>query len=475
LMAMQAAPDSPEDIAKLPLLHRDDLDKKIRLVDRGKSGLHDATILTHDLFTNGILYLDISFELHGLDEADIPYVALLGSALLEMGTQKEDYVSLSQRIARKTGGIYASPLLSARGDSDTGVTRLFLRSKCMFDQTTELLDILHDVLLLPNFDDKERFKQIVLEHKADMETSIVPRGHSAVMTRLKAQYNEAHWIAEQLGGVSAIFFLRQLAKDIETDWPAVFQRLEKIRGNLLNRDHIIMNVTADAAAQPAVFQALETFIEKLPNPGNFVSKDWKTGAFANSEALIAPTMVNYVGRSANLFDTGYKMHGSALVITRYLQTAWLWEKIRVQGGAYGGMCSFDRYSGVFAFASYRDPNLAASLDVYDQTGAYLRNLQLDEDELTRSIIGAIGQLDSYQLPDAKGFSDTVRYLLNFTDEERQQIRDEVLGTTQKDFAAFGEVLDTAMKQSATAVLCSPDAITAAEKAGLKIDKQTKVL
>jgi Zn-dependent M16 (insulinase) family peptidase len=42
--------------------------------------------------------------------------------------------------------------------------------------------------------------------------------------------------------------------------------------------------------------------------------------------------------------------------------AFLWEKIRVQGGAYGGSCQFDRRSGGFTFISYRDPNLLATHD-----------------------------------------------------------------------------------------------------------------
>ena len=55
------------------------------------------------------------------------------------------------------------------------------------------------------------------------------------------------------------------------------------------------------------------------------------------------------------------------LLTRYLQTAWLWEKIRVQGGAYGGMCSFDHRTGSFIFASYRDPNIIKSINVYKDT------------------------------------------------------------------------------------------------------------
>ncbi len=147
-----------------------------------------------------------------------------------------------------------------------------------------------------------------------------------------------------------------------------------------------------------------------------------------------------MGKGANLYDLGYKLHGSNSVIRKFLGTTYLWEKVRVQGGAYGGFCTFDRDSGVFTYLSYRDPNLEKTLNNYDGTADFLRNLDLHEDELTKSIIGTIGSLDSYQLPDAKGFTSLSRHLIGLTDEARQQYRDEVLSTTAADFKAFGEVL-----------------------------------
>lgn len=475
LLALQSTPDSLEDLAKIPLLQRNDLDKNISTLTREASTLHGATVLSHDLFTNGILYLDIGMDLHGLEQEEIPYASLLGSVLLEMGTQTQDYVALSQQIAGETGGIYGTPFISASADSKTGITRFFLRSKCMIPQTGELLAILEDILLNPHYNNKERFKQIVLEHKSEMETAIVPRGHSAVMGRLKAQHHEAHWVSEMMGGVEAIFFVRKLVDEMESDWLSVVARLEKIHVALLDRKHLLINLTVEKAEQPKILEALGGFLEKLPANGNFVAKTWMPGKLPHTEALLAPSQVNYVGCAANLFDAGYKMHGSALVITRYLQTAWLWEKIRVQGGAYGGMCSFDQRSGVFVFASYRDPNLANSLAIYKATGDYLKNLQLSEDELTRALIGAIGQLDAYQLPDAKGYSSTARYLLNYTDAERQQLRDEVLATTQADFNAFGDILNRVFSDPGIAVLCSADSLAAAEKQGFRVAAKTKVL
>ena len=101
-------------------------------------------------------------------------------------------------------------------------------------------------------------------------------------------------------------------------------------------------------------------------PFNFIK------AYPTSEALIVPSRINFVGAAANLYQHDYQMHGSALVISRYLQTAWLWEKIRVQGGAYGGMCAFDQQVGTFTFASYRDPNLEDSIEIYKQTGQFIK-------------------------------------------------------------------------------------------------------
>ena len=76
--------------------------------------------------------------------------------------------------------------------------------------------------------------------------------------------------------------------------------------------------------------------------------------------------VNYVGKAANLYeDAGYKLHGSAYVINKYLGTTWLWDRIRVSGGAYGGFSDFDSHSGMFTYLSYRDPNLLKTVDNYD--------------------------------------------------------------------------------------------------------------
>jgi len=175
-----------------------------------------------------------------------------------------------------------------------------------------------------------------------------------------------------------------------------------------------------------------------------------------------------VGKAGNLYeDAGYELSGSSYVIDKYLGTTWLWDRVRVVGGAYGGFCSFDPQSGLFSYLSYRDPNLLPTLEAYDGAPGFLRSLELDSDALTKAIIGTIGDVDAYQLPDAKGYAAMSRYLLGVTDDERQQRRDEILGTTQKDFRRFAETLEVLRGDGAARVV----AVTSADKAKAVLEER----
>ncbi|HEY6072010.1 MAG TPA: peptidase M16, partial [Anaerolineales bacterium] len=324
-------------------------------------------------------------------------------------------------------------------------------------QAPELLSILKDILLTARLDDQERFKQMVLEEKAGAESGLVPGGHGVVNSRLRSRFSEAAWVSEQIGGLENLFFLRRLADEVQKDWPAVVTKLEALRKCLLNRAAMITNVTLDEANWKTFQPELAAFLAALPS-AKPAPQRWDRGSVSVNEGLTIPAQVNFVGKGANLYSLGYELDGSIHVIEKYLGTTWLWEKVRVQGGAYGGFSVFDPGSGVFTFLSYRDPNLLATLENYDNTARFLRELKLDDSELTKSIIGTIGGMDAYLLPDAKGYTSMLRHLIGYTDEARQQIRDEVLGADLNDFHRLAEVLAAVAEKGEVVVLGSAEAI-----------------
>ncbi|MCK4783412.1 MAG: insulinase family protein [Desulfobacteraceae bacterium] len=459
LKRLQKTPDPPEVLATIPVLKLADLDRKNKTIPLTRLHRKGSTILFHDLFTNGIAYLDIGFDLHNLPHKYLQYVPLLGRALVEIGTEKEDFVTLTQRISRKTGGIRSQIFTSTVKHTKRSAAWLFLRGKAMLNQTEELTRILKEVLLTVRLDNQERFRQMVLEEKARAEQRLIPSGHQFVNLRLRAHFGESHWAAEQMGGISYLFFLRKLIRVVEKNWAEVLATLEEICRILVNRKAMVFNITLDEDNWSDIENLINNLLNALPETP-VVEAKWSPDCPDPFEGMTIPSKVNYVGKGANIFELGYRFHGSSLVITRYLRNSWLWEQVRVQGGAYGAFCLFDRNSGVLTFVSYRDPNIIKTLEAFDQTASFLSTKNLGEKELAKGIIGAIGDLDAHMLPDAKGYTSMIRYLTGDTEEDRQQMRDEILGTRTADFNAFAKILEKIKESGIVKLLGSPSAIEA---------------
>eukprot|EP00878_Enallax_costatus_P000486 GHUV01000578.1.p1 GENE.GHUV01000578.1~~GHUV01000578.1.p1 ORF type:complete len:1096 (+),score=414.34 GHUV01000578.1:291-3290(+) len=464
LKERQETPDSPESLACIPSLQLSDIPKTITKVPTAVSDLTGgAKLLTHDLFTNDVLYAEAVLDMTGLPASLLPLVPLFCRSLTQMGTDKESFIELTERIGRKTGGISVYPFTSSKRGADQPVAKLMVRGKSMGHNSGDLFELMGDILSTARLDDKARFTQMVAETKANLEAGIIGSGHRFAGSRLAGQRSVAGWVGESMGGLSYLEFIRTLSKRVEEDWQGVQADLESIRKHLLQRQGALINLTGDDRALSAAQAHVDDLLSRLPEAavmGPSSSSGWQGSLPRVNEALVVPTQVNYVGKAANLYaDAGYKLSGAAYVIEKHLGTSWLWDKVRVVGGAYGGFCSFDSHSGMFTYLSYRDPNLLDTLEAYDGTVDFLRSLELDNDALTKAIIGTMGDLDAYQLPDAKGYSALSRYLLGVSDEERQQRRDQVLGTTVKDFKEFADVLECVRGDAARVV-----AVTSADKA-----------
>ncbi len=474
LKRYQETPDSPEALATIPTLKLSDLDPKIKTIPTEHVDLDGVRLLAHPLPTSDIVYFDLGFDLSAVPQHLLPYLGFFGRLLLEMGTEKRDYVQLIQRIGQRTGGIRTVLFADTMRGKGAPVLWFFVRGKALFPQTADLLDLLQEILLTACLDQRERFLQIVLEEKAGMEAGLIPGGSSFVARRLKARHSQADWVSEQAGGVEQLFFLRRLLERVETDWPAILEDIETLRQIFVRRSGMILNLTVNGERIETLRPLLRAFVGQFPD-GDVSPAPFALAPSEGNEALLAPTQVNYVGKAANLYRLGYRYHGSIHVINNYLGTTYLWEKIRVQGGAYGGFSTFDPNTGFWAYLSYRDPNLLETLKNYDAAPQFLRKLELPEEERVRAIIGTIGDMDAYLLPDAKGWTALARYLTGITDEERQRVRDEIFSTTQVHFRTFAEVLDQVARQGEIVALSAPETIESVNRQSGLFPRMLRIL
>lgn len=472
LQAWQAAPDSPEALAAIPRLQVQDLPLENSLIPTERVEPPIPAWLFHPLPTGGIIYAEASFELSAVPEYLLPLLPLFGRALLEMGTEKRDFVDLNMTIARKTGGMDVDTLFLTRAADRSPAARLILSGKATPDKCADLFGLMGEVLTELSLDQKERFSRMVLEEKARQEHSLVPAGHMVAATRLRASLCATGMLSEYTGGVSHLEYLRRLAKRVDEEWEAVLLDLEVLRRTIIHKPGLILNITA-APEQRAMLEPLCAALSaSLPDQTVDGASLWPAvmPGLPEAEALLLPAQVNYVGKAVNLFDAGYQWHGSASVVLKYLRTGYLWEQVRVRGGAYGCMCGLDRMNGSFFMVSYRDPNVLPTLKIYDEAARHLTKHAVSKAELQASIVGAIGELDSYMLPDAKGSAAFARILCGDTPELRQQLRDEILGTEARHFKEFGKALEAFAAKGRICALGGAALERAALKKGWEIVK-----
>jgi len=220
---------------------------------------------------------------------------------------------------------------------------------------------------------------------------------------------------------------------------------------VLDRQSAIVNVAADAKSLKAVSSLIDAFVGALPvrSPSLVANgqtlQDARHGKVAlrlaaSDEGFVVPTQVNFVAKGGELIQQGDRVTGADQVVVRYLSNSYLWDKVRVMGGAYGSSCSISPASGTFVCSSYRDPNLEGTLDIYDEIASYLEGLELDNKKVEQLIIGAVADLDSPLAPASQGLVSLNRHLTGQTLATRQRWRDEMFATSPNDFKAFAAKL-----------------------------------
>lgn len=502
LQELQAAEDSPEARATIPRLTLEDIKREaaeypIEVIPNAEES--GVTLVRHELgSTSGIAYVNLAVDLSQISLDDATLLSLFSKMMMENGAGEYDSVALSRRIGTYTGGIDIDILTTAVHGEGTDasvvksgenmVTKLMIKGKATSDNVGELLRLFKLILTEANFDAQKKVIELLKESRSRLETRIQSAGHSTVNSRMSARYRVGGFVNEMMGGITYLETLKNLIDQAENDWPSLLERLEKMRGVILNeslcRDGMILDVTGDERVFEQIQPDVTKFLSELPGKANagklpnfykephpWVPEAKKRMAEMTpleDEGFVVATQVSYVGKGGMLYEEGDRVPGSTKVVSRFLGTGYLWDHVRVMGGAYGGMCQFSSFSSLFTFLSYRDPNLDKTLDVYDGAADALAEaaeiLENDPAALETAIIGTIGDIDGALSPDQKGYTAFQRWLINEGTEYRQKMRDEILSTKASDFKDFADRLRN-MKDPSVAVVSSKAAFESAAKAG----------
>ncbi|OUO51512.1 peptidase M16 [Desulfovibrio sp. An276] len=468
LQKAQATPDTPEALASIPSLGLGDLPSHNRLTQRAIQETSDFTMVGHELPTRGVAYMNLLIPLPKLPVRLVPSLSLFLRTFRDVGTARRDYTELGALIAAKTGGLGASLTMVNHTDGNLRCY-LNLTGKAVSSKVQDLFDILNEILLEPIKDKdvlSQRLKEMLLEDKAGLEQDLVASGHKAASTRVLTHFSPAAVIGEAMDGIHYLNTLRSRLDNWDTALPQLLEDLDELRRLLVVARPGVVHCVGSTDDMENVARLAEHVWHALPGGARVDGTQCiSLAAPVGAEVFATPSQVNYVAKGCNLKALGYSYHGSAAVIMRHLARSYLWEQVRVLGGAYGAFCSLDRTSGNFVCSSYRDPNVEKTVAVYDSMADYLAGISLTRGDLTRAIVGTIGDLDLYRLPEARGAYSLGRWLAGESDEALQALREEILSTTNDDFRAFAPILKEAASKGETCVIGGANAARAAEEKG----------
>lgn len=441
LQQLQLTPDSPEALSTLPSLEIQDVPKEVEKYPIEIKNQGDSTILFHDLFTNDIAYTQIGFNTQSVPAEMISYIPLLGTLVLGMGTGKRSYTEISKLIGMHTGGIRTSHFSSATvQDRHEVLSYVFFNGKALMEKVGNLFDIYDELLTDYNFDNHKRLIEIIRSAKSDMEDSIVPHGNHYVQARLQSYQSRLGKFDEITDGITYFRFLEDLLERVEKNPEEVAGQFRQVAERVFTRKNALFNITSGQKDYQKIEKRITGTVSALSNK-EWKVEEWPLKSVSVNEGFLTASNVQHVGKGANLYELGFKYTGQFEVLKGLLRTGFLWDKVRVHGGAYGSGNSFDLFTGDYSLLSYRDPNLAETLAVYDEIADFLKHLDISSEELTKTIIGCVGKMDPPLTPDLKGKSSMIHHLTGYTHEMKQRLREELLSTQLEDLKGYAPLFE----------------------------------
>ena len=454
--------ETDETLLSIPLLNREDIKKDVEEIPLLNLIEKDVSILHHPDNTNGITYINLFFDTKSVPQELIPYTVLLSSLLGKVRTEKHNYEELSNLININTGGIYSKiETYSFKHSHKEYLPKFIIRGSALSSNISSLFDLLKELITETKLDEVNRIKELISETKSRLEMNIFDQGHVMAARRVSSYFSAVGKYMEITHGIEYYTFVSDLASKFNEDKEVVLENLLRVFKLIFNKNNLLISVTADKNDFETIRQDLVSLIEELPND-KLEEHTYSFELAPKNEGLLTPGNVQYVAKGYNFKDLGYEYSGNMQVLKTIVSLDYLWNKVRVAGGAYGALANFSK-NGNVVFSSYRDPNLKETLNVYDNMFKYIKDLNIDEREMRKYIIGTISNMDTPLSPFMKGDRATTHYISGITLEERQSERNQVLSTTVDDIRKYSDLLNEAMKENYLCVLGNEDKIKENEK------------
>lgn len=469
LKEYQEEANTQEELETIPMLARSDIESRAEGFLNQELDTDGIPVLWHDIDSNGITYLDLMFDAKHIPEALVPYLGVLKLLIGYMDTEKYGYTALANEINLHTGGIHNSVTVFANAhDTYKYQVKFEMRISVLEEKLEKAMELAQSMLLHTDFSDDRRLYDLLAQMKSALQGDLSSSGHLVSATRALGYYLPRSRYSDMTTGIDFYRLVDRLESDFEHEKEDLKQKLNQLTHMLFRAEKLMVNVTSKEGGCKAVQKQI-----KLLKPQLFTDPitdvPCVVSCISKNEGFMDASQVQYVSQVGNYKDQGYSYTGAFRVLRTILSYDYLWLNVRVKGGAYGTSGAFTRTGDAY-FASYRDPNLKETLNVYAGIVEYLKQFDASERDMTKYVIGTISGMDTPLNPKAKGRRSMMAYFADLTEDMVQKERTEVLNVSVEDIRTLAAPVKAALDQHYICVIGNEEKIKENKDVFDKVEK-----
>jgi len=443
-------PDKPEDIAKIPMLTLDDLNKEPTVYLATKDMIENTPVLKYHVNTNNIAYISFFFDASAVSFDMLRYLQLATELQGDLDTENYTFGKLGIEMRMNGGGVGVGFDHYLYKNNANDIHPYYqLSGNTTVDHLEKMFELGNEIVYKTKFTDEKRILQKIKMLKENLKSSFNNAGNSCATTRLRSFLDASGRFDEVTGGIEYYNFIADLEANWETKKADFFANMQKALEMVWNRNGITVGITCSEKDYLQVKEKVGAYLKTLPNavyPKQTYTFDFKS----QKEGLKTSSKVQYVVMGMNASDLGYAYDGRMLVMKNIVDNEYLYEQVRVQGGAYGVWAGFSP-SGFVSFVSYRDPNLSRTVTVYKGIPDFLTTYTTTDENLMRIKIGVISGFDYPQTKAQQGNSAIMNALKGYDIDYYRKTRQEVFATTLDDVRSYASFFKKILDNSSMCV------------------------
>ena len=456
--------DSPEDAARIPILERGDLSSDPDYKPSRRIKIEGGELIFQCRNTNSIAYLERHFDLRRLDKSLLPYYRIFSELFGAVDTKSRGYEELSDLIDGCTGGItHVFEVIKPLSDSPA-VPVMHWQTKVLSQNAEKAFALDREILLETDFSDPAHIRDMLLRLKTGMERDMLELSSKTASDIGLSAYSEKYAWNDELQGYNFYRFLCGLLDEFDERGGELVNTLDSIRKSLFDPDGWTYIFVGEESFLPRAVSMTEEFIRLLGKSGGSAGCSTRL-AEKKRTALCSPSQVQYAALCGTLPAEALEKFGHLLVLEHLINTDYLWQNIRVLGGAYGVWIKFEQ-TGEAYVVSFRDPNLDGTYECYLRIPDYIESLDVDERTFRQYIIGAMNSLTRPRPEYVNGMIQVRRELSGLTEEKARLTREQIITATLQDIKALAPYLREWLGGASETVIGGEQKINAS---GIKFD------